>query len=417
MDETETTTTTPPQMGIREEKSPALILPKESSNSEEKTVKFNETAKPPYHGKIKAPTRIVDTGDVWYIMVNNGVHDGPYSNAEMRGFYEANMFADDTMCTNEGIDGKYYKLSLLFYPSIRDAFLPDECNPLIDLEHRTVAASADITRVAEKLAWNQAAGEIVTQLTNTDTDPVEGDDELIWFIHHGNPKWLNKNGETIIFGESIRRDFIQVGEIMTMFEARKLDPRTYHHKGDGILRIKINVNGIQEMVCVKEMLIFKINDVLYKLYPVVNGLKRYFVAQTAPDVVEVVFFTDLTPQPEPETEVKVSEERITKCKTIPDYEEISCMERYSVSDLLAFNEDRVGDIRIFAKNTENKRPLLKLIEDRSSINTILTHGKHWVFKNWEDSKEMCILFTVLPILKYPMLSVCQNGVYRRTILN
>lgn len=362
----------------------------------EKTIKFKEDVKPPYNGKIKAPTRIADTRDTWYIIINDGEKDGPYTTEDMRGFFEADIFEDDTLCTNEGIDGNYYKMGHIFYPNILDAFQPNDYNPLVNLDRRTAAATAEISRLAEKQEWNLAAGGVaVNQLPSTDTDPVEGDEELKWFLHHGNPKWVNKKGEIVKFGESVRRDFIMIGDVMTMFEFRKMDPLRFSHKGDGILRIKMNekecaINGMQTTVCVKEMMIFTINGILYKLYPVINGSKRYLIMCNGPEVVEVIFFAGSEPTTLPQTSV-VSDS--VDSRQIPSYADLSQMKYRSVSELLGFNDETMKKVCIFSENIHVRRSLLSVVYDRDSIFTILTQGKYWKFTYWENNRQIYIVFT------------------------
>ena len=354
----------------------------------EKTVTFVEDTKPPYNGKIKAPIRIADLEETWYMIVGEGQKDGPYTRADMRGFFEADLFEYDDLCTNEGIDGNYYKIGLLFYPIIQNAFLPDDLNPLVNLERRTAAASAEISRLADKHEWNKAADGKILQLANTDTDPVEGEDELKWFLHYGNPKWVNKDGETVSFGHSVRRDFIMIGDNLTMFEFRKLDPMMYAHNGDGILRIKMNerecaINGMRTTVCAKEVMIFKQNDIIYKLYPVLNGSKRYLIMCNGPEVVEVIFFAGCeTPQVQAKTEFG---ERPT-----PSYADLSEMKYRSVSELIGFNSETIKNVCVFS--TENLPPLLNVIDDQDLLSTILTHGLYWRLTDWRDNRQMCIRF-------------------------
>ena len=355
----------------------------------EKTVKFVEDTKPPYNGKIKAPIRIADLEETWYMIVGEGQKDGPYTRVDMRGFFEADLFEYDDLCTNEGIDGNYYKVGLLFYPIIQNAFLPDDLNPLVNLEHRTAAASAEISRLADKHEWNKAADGKILQLPNTDTDPVEGEDELKWFLHHGNPKWVNKDGNSVSFGEAVRRDFIMVGDYMTTFEFRKLDPRMYSHKGDGILRINMNgrecaINGMQSTICVKEVMIFTLHGILYKLYPVLNGSKRYLIMCNSTEVVEVIFFACCeTPQAPAKTEIC---ERPT-----PSFTDLSEMKYRSVSELIGFNTETIKNVCVFS--TENRTPLLNVIDDQDLLSTILTHGLYWRLTDWRDNRQMCIRFT------------------------
>lgn len=354
----------------------------------EKTVKFVEDTKPPYNGKIKAPIRIADLEETWYMIVGEGQKDGPYTRADMRGFFEADLFEYDDLCTNEGIDGNYYKIGLLFYPVIQNAFLPDDLNPLVNLEHRTTTASAEISRLADKHEWNKAADGKILQLANTDTDPVEGEDELKWFLHYGNPKWVNKDGETVSFGHSVRRDFIMIGDNLTMFEFRKLDPMMYAHNGDGILRIKMNerecaINGMRTTVCAKEVMIFKQNDIIYKLYPVLNGSKRYLIMCNGPEVVEVIFFAGCeTPQVPAKSEFG---ERPT-----PSYADLSDMKYRSASELIGFNSETIKNVCVFS--TENLPPLLNVIDDQDLLSTILTHGLYWRLTDWRDNRQMCIRF-------------------------
>ena len=355
----------------------------------EKTVKFVEDTKPPYNGKLKAPNRIADPGETWYMVVGDGQKDGPYTREDMRGFFEADLFEYDDLCTNEGIDGNYYKIGLIFYPIIQNAFLPDDLNPLVNLERRTAAASAEISRLADKHEWNKAADGKILQLANTDTDPVEGEEELKWFIHHGNPKWVNKDGKPVSFGMSVRRDFIMIGDVLTMFEFRKLDPIMYTHNGDGILRIKMNerecaINGMRTTVCAKEVMIYKYNGIIYKLYPVLNGSKRYLIMCNGPEVVEVIFFAGCeTPQSPTKTEVG---ERPT-----PSYANLSDMKYRSASELLGFNSETIKNVCVFSK--EQRTPLLNVIDSQDSLSTILTHGQHWRLTDWVDNRQICIRFT------------------------
>lgn len=353
----------------------------------EKKIKFNDDVKPPYHGKIKAPNRIADMGETWYMMVGEGQKDGPYTRADMRGFFEADLFEYDDLCTNEGIDGNYYKIGLIFYPNIQNAFLPDDLNPLSDLEHRTAAASAEISRLADKREWNKAADGKIIKLPNTDTDPVEGEEELKWFLHHGNPKWVNKYGESISFGEAVRRDFIMIGDSLTMFEFIKLDPRMYPHNGDGMLRIKMSeeecaTNGMQTTICIKEMMIFTQNDVLYKLYPVLNGSKRYLIACNGPIVSGVVFFAGGSEKPVETTD------RPTPC-----HADLSEMKYISVSELLGFNSETIKNTYAFSKNPVVPSTL-NVVDDSETLNVVLTHGRHWRLVDWGDNiRHICIRFT------------------------
>lgn len=356
----------------------------------EKTVKFVKDTKPPYNGKIKAPIRIADLEETWYMIVGEGQKDGPYTRADMRGFFEADLFEYDDLCTNEGIDGNYYKIGLIFYPRIQDAFLPDDLNPLVNLQHRTAVASTEISRLADKHEWNKAADDVaVNQLPNTDTDPVEGEDELKWFLHHGNPKWVNKDGETVSFGDSVRRDFIMVGDYMTMFEFRKLDPRMYSHKGDGILRIKMNgrecaINGMQSTICVKEVMIYTLNGILYKLYPVLNGSRRYLIMCNGQEVVEVIFFAGSEP------EVLAPPSPIDRQN--PSDVDLSNMKYRSVSELLGFNSETIKNLCVFSDNPVLPS-ILNVIHDDETISTILTHGKHWRLTDWSNNRQICIQFT------------------------
>ena len=359
----------------------------------EKTIKFGEDTKPPYHGKLKTPSRIADTRDTWYMIINDEQKDGPYTTEDMRGFFEADLFEDDTLCTNEGVDGNYYKLELIFYPNIVDAFLPNEYNPLINLDRRTAAASAEISRLAEKREWSLAADLEIRQLPDTDTYPIEGDAELEWFLHYGNPKWVNKNGETVKIGKSVRRDFIVIGRNETMFEFRKMDPIRFSHKGDGILRFEIHENilgkltdGMQTTVCVNEMMIFKMCDTVYKLFPVVNGSNRYLITCNDTGAMELIFFTT---QP-----YEVNAELASIYRPIPSYYDLFKMKYRSVSDILGFNTDDLRNIRVFSEKTAEKQSILNVIDNRSDyLNTILTNGKYWILTNWEDDRKINIRFT------------------------
>ncbi len=344
----------------------------------EKNVKFDENTKPPYHGKLKEPKRISETGDMWYC---EGISDGPYTTKEMREFYKANIFTDGMLCTNEGIDGNYYKLKLIFYPNIQDAFLPDEYNPLINLEHRTAAASADINRLTEKREWNNAAGSLLQQLPNTDTDPVEGDEELLWFLHYGEPQWKSKDGETITFGRSVRQDTIQIGDYTTTFEFKKVDPRTYSHKGDGILRIKVNEDSTT--LCVREMMVFQINGIQYELYPEINGPNRNLVQYC--DSKKKIVFSTLS------VNASLQTINITN-RPIPEYDDIAHMKRRSASDLLGFMEDKITHTRVFSESNKDKRHILKVVENHISLDTILTTGNYWKLTNWETDTQTNIRF-------------------------
>ena len=358
-------------------------------NPEEKTIKFGEDTKPPYNGKIKAPNRLSETGDAWYMIVGDGQKDGPFTTEYMRGYFEADIIDEDCLCTNEGIDGNYYKVGLLFYPNVRDAFIPDGYNPLVNLDHRTAAASAEISRLTQKNEWNKAADGVIVKLPNTDTDPVEGDKELEWFLHHGNPKWRAKNGDTIKFGDAVRRDFIMIGDNITMFEFRKLDPRMYPHSGDGIMRIKMKgrectINGMKTTVCVKEVMIFQMHGTLYKLYPALNGSNRYLIMCNGPDVVEVIFFAPMSTS-------RVEQPSIYRPR--PGYAGLVQMKYRPASELLTFNYESIKDVRVFSETTTDKRSLLKVIDDQDSLTTILTHGKYWRLTDWEDNRQIHMLLT------------------------
>ena len=358
-------------------------------NPEEKTIKFVEDTKPPYNGKIKAPNRLSETGDAWYMIVGDGQKDGPFTTEDMRGYFEADIIDEDCLCTNEGIDGNYYKVGLLFYPNVRDAFIPDGYNPLVNLDHRTAAASAEISRLTQKNEWNKAADGVIVKLPNTDTDPVEGDKELEWFLHHGNPMWRTKDGKTVSFGQAVRRDFIMIGDVMTMFEFRKLDPRMYPHNGDGVLRIKMKgrectINGMKTTVCVKEAMIFQMYGTLYKLYPALNGSNRYLIMCNGPDVVEVIFFAPMSTS-------RVEQPSIYRPR--PGYAGLVQMKYRPASELLTFNYESIKDVRVFSETTTDKRSLLKVIDDQDSLTTILTHGKYWRLTDWEDNRQIHMLFT------------------------
>ena len=400
----------------------------------EKTVKFAETVKPPYNGRIKQPNRIADVpGDIWYIVAETGEKEGPYTTVQMRVLCEAGLLTQYTLCSNDGI---YYSLNLLFYPDIRNAFLPDEYNPLIGLEHRTAAAIADIDRIAGKRAWNEAAGNTIISLPNTDTDPVEGDDELKWFLRS---TWVGKNGEPITFGENVRRDFIMIGEEgnMTMYEFRNLDPTKYSHRGDGIYRI--NVKELRTTVCAREVMLFMLNGITHRLYPVIHGSKRYLIECNGLEV-EIFAAGAAAPRTPPAHSIEDEEFAVApvcggcrphapcsegggdedydedydedsddecmckyfddddddyKCchcsridnqisladaRPFPSYAEISEMNRYQASDLLGFNDD------------DQKRSLLKVMDDETSIVAILTRGRHWKMTNWVDNRQICIRF-------------------------
>lgn len=380
----------------------------------EKTVKFAETAKPPYNGRIKQPNRIADVpGDLWYIVAETGAKEGPYTTVQMRVLYEAMLLTPYTLCSNEGIDGNYYSLNLLFYPNIQGAFLPDEYNPLVGLEHRTAAALADIDRIAGKRAWNEAANNTIISLPNTDTDPVEGDDELKWFLR---PTWVDKNGQPISFGENVRRDFIMTGDegTITMYEFRNLDPTKYSHRGDGIYRI--NMKELRTTVCAREVMIFTRNGITHRLYPVIHGSKRYLIECNG---LEVEIFAaagaaaptgsaDRTPTCSAgyDDEEFVDEDSdsddeclckyfrddddykcsvcgvpdIADARPFPSYSEISEMKRYQASDLLGFDDD------------VQESPLLKVIDNNTYIPSILIRGRHWRMTNWVDNRQICIRF-------------------------
>jgi len=420
----------------------------------ERTVKFAETAKPPYNGRIKQPNRIADVpGDLWYIVAETGAKEGPYTTVQMRVLYEARLLTPYTLCSNEGIYGNYYSLNLLFYPNIQDAFLPDEYNPLVGLEHRTAAALADIDRIAGKRAWNEAANNTIISLPNTDTDPVEGDDELKWFLRS---TWVDKNGEPITFGENVRRDFIMIGEegTITMYEFRNLDPSKYAHRGDGIYRI--NVKELRTTVCAREVMLFILNGITHRLYPVIHGSKRYLIECNGIEV-EIFAAGAAAPRTPPARYVEDAGAAVcggcrasfadvacgcaaygraaSKTSSLPphapcsvgyDDEEFADEDSDSDDECLCkyFRDDddykccacgvpgnkSLADARPFPSyieisemkryqasdllgfNDDQESPLLKVIDDNMSIPVILTRGRHWRMTNWMDNRQICIRF-------------------------
>jgi hypothetical protein len=63
------------------------------------------------------------------------------------------------------------------------------------------------------------------------------------------------------------------------------------------------------------------------------------------------------------------------------------------SELLGFNSESIRDVRVFSETNTDKRSLLKVIDDQESLTTILTHGKYWRLTDWEDNRQIHMLFT------------------------